>query len=154
LICTNLAGCAAAPPGNPLPPESEADRVLGAMQMAAAGHEPGLALAPAASSRGRWEDVPLAVYWAIAEDGVEMGTTQAIEHDWGWEYRLKTVEGWPATLRIERRDHPAVFHATASVGRFPDQPERIARAERLVAAVERVMAALGRKPRPVEKRAD
>ena len=65
----------------------------------------------AAGERGRFEDAPLACYWAIAEDGVEMGLGQTIatpkkqalydQYD-RYVFLLKTVEGWPATLTVDR----------------------------------------------------
>lgn len=107
----------------------------------------------------RWSDVQLAVEWAVAEPGVEMAIVQTLHHDetgmvinervrgaerliWRYTFRLKTVEDRPAQLIVRRRDDPSVYEATATVGRFGDDHQR---AEKLLAALDSMMQAFGRK---------
>jgi len=145
-----VVGCQAEPRwGNPPPPPGTQQRLGAALRSTAAGFEPTHRLAPATSERGRWEDVPLAVYWAIGEDGVEMGIVRRETTEDGFIFHLKTIEGWPATLIVERRPGGQVYAARAEVGRFPEMPARQERASNLVRAFEAHMRALGRKPKPV-----
>lgn len=104
----------------------------------------------AAPKRGRWSDVKSALSRSIDEDGVEMGILRALSFEWGSVFELKTVEGWPARLIVTRMDDRRVYEATAEVGRFPDLPERRARARKLEAAFEKWMRVLGAKPRPID----
>ena len=85
-----------------------------------------------------------------------MGIVTRHDFDWGYQYDLKTVEGWPATLTIRHIDdagipvaNARVYEADATVGRFPEMPERKARAAALVKAFDQWMTKLGRKPKPV-----
>ena len=90
----------------------------------------------------RWSDVQQAAAWAVAEPGVEMAIVQTLRHDWGYTFRLKTVEDRPAQLIVRRRDDRSVYEATVTVGRFGDDHQR---AEKLRAAFDRMMRAFGRK---------
>lgn len=128
------------------------------------GHEPTRVLVPA-GERGRFEDAPLACYWAISLDGVEMGLGETIETADSYIFKLKTVEGWPATLTVKRAPAPGdpgapghpenpgdrVYEATATVGRFPDLPKRRARARKLLDAFDEFMTALGKKKKLGER---
>jgi len=103
--------------------------------------------APAAGAAGeggeegvRWSDVPLAVLYAC--DEIEAAVTRQAEHDWGWEFAIRTVEDWPATLRVRRADPPRIYDASASVGVFGDRTDRAAA---LLAAFDEQMRAFGRK---------
>lgn len=88
----------------------------------------------------RWSDVPNAVYAAVME--VEMAIVWQTHHDWGWEYRLLTVEDYPGTLTVKRTNDGRVYQASATIGRFVDQP---ARAQALLAELHKQMLAFGRK---------
>ncbi len=90
----------------------------------------------------RWSDVQQAAAWAVAEDGVEMAIVQTLRHDWGYTFRLKTIEDRPAQLIVRRRDDRSVYEATVTVGRFGDDHQR---AEKLRAAFDHMMRAFGRK---------
>ena len=90
----------------------------------------------------RWSDVQLAAEWAVAEDGVEMAIVQTLRHDWGYTFRLKTIEDRPALLVVRRRDDRSVYETTVTVGRFGDDHQR---AEKLRAAFDHMMHAFGRK---------
>ncbi|MGI9013678.1 MAG: hypothetical protein ACR2GY_05440 [Phycisphaerales bacterium] len=148
-----LSGCQAGPWGNPKPPPGRAEATRTAMakvahQLQAADAISTVKIAPA-PSRGRWEDVEDAVVWAIDEGGIEMGILTVHEFDWGRIYDLRTVEGWPATLRVEKAAGDRVYQRTASVGRFPDMPARRDRARKLEEAFDRWMHDLGKKRKPV-----
>lgn len=104
-----------------------------------------------ASGRGRWEDVPNAIRWAIAEEGVEMGLLDTHEQPSGYVFELITVEGWPATLTVQRTRNERVYEAAAQVGRFHDLLDRRDRAEALLRAFDDWMAVLGAKPQLVPR---
>lgn len=133
------------PPGNPLPEGDWRSSSGAVLDRLGESHTPARALA-ASGERGRFSDVPQAAYWAVAEDGVEMGIGQTIETETGYVFHMKTVEGWPATLTVDRAEGDRVYEAAATVGRFPDLPERRARSDRLVEAFDRYMTDFGRKP--------
>ncbi len=104
------------------------------------GHAASAAPTPAPASRGRWADVHLAVLYAC--DDTEMAVVSRTEHDWGWQYRVRTVEDWPGTLTIHRIESDQVYEATAIIGVFNDRAER---ADSLITAFEKHMAEFGRK---------
>lgn len=144
LITIGQASCSPRT-GNPMSEAGYDRHILDAMRLAANGYAAGPAPAPAPYARGRWDDIDLAVYWAIAEPGVELATVRRRDFAWGFIYDLKTIEGWPGTLTIERVDGPRVYEVRASIGLFPGMhPER---EQRLVEAVDRWMHDLGRKAR-------
>lgn len=127
-----------------MPPEAEMDLVATTLDGIAADHESRYVL-EAAGVRGRWEDVPDAIRWAIAEEGVEMGLVRTHTMVDGYIFQLITVEGWPASLTVRRADDSRVYIATAEVGRFHDVLDRSDRAAALVEAFDEWMAALGAK---------
>jgi hypothetical protein len=141
-LCT---GCESPGPANPIPPESERQAVAGAFQSAAASHRSRYVL-ESAGGRGRWSDVPNAIRWAVAPEGVEMGLIDTHELPGGYVFDLVTIEGWPATLTVLRTNDTRVYEASAEVGRFADIIDRGDRAAALVHAFEEWMAALGAKP--------
>jgi hypothetical protein len=142
------AGCESAEPANPLPADGERQEIAAVLAGAARGHQSAFELRPA-GARGRWSDVPDALRWAIAEEGVEMGLIATHEMQDGYLFELVTVEGWPATLAIRQVDGPRVYAAAAQVGRFPEIIDRSEREAALLRAFDEWMAALGAKPQPV-----
>lgn len=137
-------GCAPRP-GNVMEEPSRDAQVLQALRLAASDHPAAAPPTPASHERGRWEDIDLAVYWAVAEPGVELATVRRRDFEWGFIYDLKTIEGWPGVLIIERVDGPRVYEARASIGRFLNT--RASREQALINAIDRWMRALGRKRR-------
>ena len=115
--------------------------ILAAFQSIARGRTPVNPPRPAPGGL-RWSDVQQAAAWAVAEDGVEMAIVQTLRHDWGYTFRLKTIEDRPAQLVVRRRDDRSVYETTATVGRFGDDHQR---AEKLRAAFDHFMHAFGRK---------
>lgn len=95
---------------------------------------------PAKSLTGRWSDVPLAVYYACED--VELTTVTTTEHEWGYEYTLRTIEEWPGRLMVKRGDGDRVFSAEAFIG-WDD--ERRHRAAALLRALDKQMRAFARK---------
>jgi hypothetical protein len=115
---------------------------------------------PARAPAGvRWSDVPTAVGEACSDEGVEMTVirttaydAQGVELKWSqrggepheYVFTLRTVENWPGTLVIRQAPGAEVYEvAEASIGRFPDDPKRIERAEKLVKAFKRHLKRLG-----------
>ncbi|UCD76040.1 MAG: hypothetical protein JSV91_03780 [Phycisphaerales bacterium] len=124
--------------------QTEVRRIL---RSVAEGEEP--VNPPAAAPRGmRFIDVPNAVRAACAEVEMAVVSTQRIEKGGGggggYKFALKTIEDWPAELVVMRTDDDRIYQATATVGRFED---RVARAERLLDALQKQMRAFGAKPR-------
>jgi hypothetical protein len=95
---------------------------------------------PQPSARPRWSDLPLAVAYAC--DDAEMAVTRTIQHDWGYEFRLLTVDGFSGTLNVRRTSGDDVFNADAVIGIFGDRTEQ---AQRLVNALANRMKAFARK---------
>jgi len=124
--------------------KEEQAAVLAAMQSAAEGHGPVDPPAPAPHGR-RWSDVPLAVEYAC--DVAEMAVLEMVEEDDGrcLRFRLRTVEDWPGELVVCRAASSDIYSAQAWVGRFPDQPARIERRDKLLDALEHYMEAFGAK---------
>lgn len=146
-----LAGCESPGPANPLPSEDEKQEVVTALESAVEGRASAYELRMA-GPRGRWEDVPDAVRWAIVEEGVEMGLIDTRAFPWGYIFELETVEDWPATLTVRATGDNRIYEATAEVGRFPDLlPEREERARALLEAFDNWMADLGAKEKPVRR---
>jgi hypothetical protein len=116
---------------------------------------------PARAPRGvRWSDVPLALANACDEEGVEMtvvraraydaqdvemtGTRTRDEQPHKYVFDLRTVENWPGQLVVRRGDGGQVYDITeVSIGRFPDDPDRVDRAEALVKAFKEQLERLG-----------
>ena len=123
--------------------EEDQAAVLAAMQTAAEGG-PGDPPAPAPHGK-RWSDVPQAV--AAACNDVEMAVVDVIEGEGGdvLRFRLLAAEGWPGEVVVRRLPPPDIYAAEASIGRFPDKPARIERAERLLEAIDRYLQAFGAK---------
>lgn len=124
--------------------EEDQAAVLAAMQTAARGRGPGNP--PATAPHGmRWSDVPQAV--AAACNDVEMAVVKMIDEEQGevLRFRLLAAEGWPGEVVIRRLPPPNIYAAEASIGRFPDKPARVERADRLVAAIDRHLRAFGAK---------
>ncbi len=93
----------------------------------------------------RWADVPLAVNQACDELGVEMVVVETVEQDGGLVFRMRTVEDWPATLEIRRVDPPKIYEIVdCRVGRFYEQPAKVARCDKLKAAFVKKLEKLGR----------
>lgn len=118
---------------------SEQKSAIQAMQTAASGHTPVRSPQPAVHGM-RWSDVPNAVAYAL--DEVEMAVVSGTEHDWGWEFRILSVEDDPGTLWVKRTNDARVYEASASIGRIIDQPER---AKALLEELHKQMLAFGRK---------
>lgn len=94
----------------------------------------------------RWSDVPAAVGAACDEKGIEMVVVKERKEDDGRLYRfeLRTIEDWPGELVVRRVDGPDLYEAEAWIGRFPEKPARIHRAEKLLAEIDKQMRRLGR----------
>jgi hypothetical protein len=126
---------------------ADQSEALAAMQ-AGTGRPPRDARRPARAPQGvRWSDIPLAVSSACDELGVEMAVVRMTEEPDRFEFDLRTVEGWPAGLAIRRGDRGGrgeVYEITELwVGRFPDDPERVARGEALATAFRKHLKRLG-----------
>jgi hypothetical protein len=100
---------------------------------------------PARAPRGvRWADVPLAVAEACDEEGVEMTVVRKLEDPDQFVFELRTVESWPGRLVVRRGQGAEVYQITeAWIGRFPDDPDRVQRAEALVRAFKEQLERLG-----------
>ena len=92
----------------------------------------------------RWSDIPLALRNAANETGVEMViVTTEVEPD-RYVFNLKTIESWPGRLVIRRAGGGKVYKIEKVwIGRFPEEPQRVARAEKLVEAFEKELKRLG-----------
>ena len=158
LFLGGLGGCASEPPGNALLSSEATVGIREAMEsaadeVAAADNIRQPFSLSAAGQSGRWEDIELAVIWAVDEAGIEMAMLDKHEFPWGTIFELRTVEGWPARLVVEKKLDDAgevmgIENRAAEVGRFPDQPERQSRARRLEEGFDRWLAAFGRKRVP------
>jgi hypothetical protein len=120
---------------------------LAAMQ-SGTGKPPRNAQRPGRAPQGvRWSDIPVALEaqeGAFGEQGVEMTVVRKVEQPDEYAYELRTVEGWPGTLVIRRVDGDQVYEITElRIGRFPDDPERVERAEALVRAFRQHLKRLG-----------
>lgn len=93
----------------------------------------------------RWADVAIAVGQACDELGVEMVVVETMEKNGILVFRMRTVEDWPARLEIHRVDPPQVYVIEdCRVGRFYDEPEKVARCEKLKAEFEKKLKKLGK----------
>ncbi len=102
---------------------------------------------PAPAPHGvRWSEIPQALVWACNEDGVEMVIVQTNQDLDGYEFILRTIEDWPAKLVIGHGRGEQVYEITeVSVGRFPDNPDRVERGAALVKAFETWLRTMGAK---------
>lgn len=100
---------------------------------------------PAAAPHGvRWAEIPRAVGWAGGQAGVEMTITGTYEDPDEYRFELLTIENWPAELVIVRGTGGRVYEVeSAWVGRFPDAPEHVERANLLVSQFEARLRVLG-----------
>ena len=100
---------------------------------------------PAPAPRGvRWSEIPQALAWACNEEGVEMTIVETHQDIFGYDFRLRTIEDWPARLVIGHGRGEQVYEITeVSVGRFPDDPERVERGSALVEAFEMWLRKMG-----------
>ena len=137
LAATVVCGCSKpAPWASPPPSESETSRVRSALRLAAEGHEPTprLATRPEAS-RSRWPALLRAV--PAAAELVEMVVYRTIESSRTvYHVELRTIEGQPAFLRLERHTESADerFTGWVRVGRLMEASDR---GRRLLHAIER-----------------
>ena len=100
----------------------------------------------------RWSEVPRALGSACNEDGVEMAIVETHEDIYGYEFTLRTIEGWPARVVISHGCGGQVYEITeVSVGRFPDNPERVERGAALIKAFEARLRKLGARKKFNEK---
>ncbi len=92
----------------------------------------------------RWSDIPLALRNAANETGVEMViVTTEVEPD-RYVFNLKTIESWPGRLVIRRAGRGRVYEIEEVwIGRFPKEPQRVARSDKLVDAFEKELERLG-----------
>lgn len=104
----------------------------------AEGHRP--VDPPHAAANVRWSDVPLAAVYAVYD--VEMAIVREAEVEGSFEFALKTVEGYPAVLRVHQTAGPDVYFAEAHIGMFDTRRER---AVELLKAFDKQMRAFGRK---------
>jgi hypothetical protein len=120
---------------------ADARQAMAILESTAEGSRPIAPPAPAKQGL-RWRDVPAAAGTACAE--VEMVVVRRIDHDWGIEFQLLSVEEYPGTLNVRRRDDERVYEADAVVGVFGNHTGR---AERLLKAFADSMIANGKKRR-------
>ncbi len=104
---------------------------------------------PAPAPHGvRWSEIPQALAWACDEDGVEMTIVETHQDIYGYDFTLRTIESWPARLVIGHGRGEQVYEITeVSVGRFPDNPERVERGAALVKAFEKWLRTMGARKR-------
>ena len=126
---------------------SDQSEALAAMQ-SGTGRPPRNAERPGRAPQGvRWSDIPLAVSAACDELGVEMAVIRETEEPDRFVFELRTIEGWPAGLVIRRGasgGRGGVYDVEdVWVGRFPDDPARVARGEALVKAFRKHLKRLG-----------
>jgi hypothetical protein len=127
--------------------ETDQAAVLAAMRQITAAPEATDGPPPEPSDVPRWSDLEAAVI--SASDEIEAAVVDSTRQSDGEVvvFTLKTVEGWPGELVVERVPPPEVYRPTARLGRFPMMPERIERAERLLASLDRLMMEYARKPK-------
>ncbi|NNM24516.1 MAG: hypothetical protein HKO59_00790 [Phycisphaerales bacterium] len=101
--------------------------------------------AAAIDGRVRWADIPAAARAACREAEIAVVAATANADATAWTFSLRTIEDWPGTLHVERRPPPDHYAATASIGRFPDLPERRVRAEAVLDQLREKLLAYGRK---------
>jgi hypothetical protein len=107
--------------------------------------EPHTAQRPAAAPRGRWADVRLAVAEACDQEGVEMTVVRLHEEPDQYVFELRTVESWPGRLVIRRGTGGEVYRVVeVTIGRFPEEPQRVERAQALLKAFGERLERLGR----------
>ena len=121
-----------------LTPEEER-QAMGILKSVADGAE--VVEPPSRAEHGvRWRDVPKAAGAAASE--TEMVVVRRIDHDWGYEFVLRTVEDYPGTLNVRKTNDERVYQAEATIGLFEN---RIDRADALLKAFNKSMQAYGRK---------
>jgi hypothetical protein len=127
--------------------EAERAAVLAAMREVATDAEPTNPPTPQPSEIPRWSDLASAAVAAC--DEIEAAIVDTVHQADGESviFALKTVEGWPGELSVERVPPPEVYRATARIGRFPAMPDRMERTERLLEALDRFMLAYAAKPK-------
>ena len=149
-----VAGCSQAPAAadwRPLTPEEaqlkpvldarDENRVERSFGDLASGHKP--VNPPRRAPMGvRWSDVELAVPEACADAEMAVVETFLSDDKSRYEFRLKTIEDFPATLTVQRTNDSSVYERSATVGRFNDHPERV---NDLLKALDKQMRAFGRK---------
>ncbi|MCP3905690.1 MAG: hypothetical protein GY715_18850 [Planctomycetes bacterium] len=130
----------------PMLTADEMDAAWGEIGLVAEGHEQVNRPRPAPEGR-RWSDMGTAI--KLASGYVEATVVSTDVEDDGRRLRsnLMTVEGWPGVIVVTRVEGPEIYTAEASIGRYPDEPARRRRADALVAALDRALVALGRRPR-------
>jgi hypothetical protein len=88
----------------------------------------------------RWSDLAIAVAYAC--DDVEMAVVREIEHDWGAEFVLRTINDEPGVLTVRRMDDANRYEAEAVIGFFKDRRDQAAA---LIKALDRHWREFGRK---------
>lgn len=130
--------------------DADRDQVRREFQELTSNH---VAVSPPAPAKGpvpaRWSDVPLAAAYAC--DDAEAAIVATNQYDWGYEFRLRTIEDWPGTLTIRRTHDARIYEATAFIGLKADEGgeaiiDHSSRAEALLKALDRQMLEFGRKP--------
>jgi hypothetical protein len=95
----------------------------------------------------RWSDIPLALYETGFAEGVELAVYRTTVTPDRYEFELRTVEGWPGELVIVRVEGDEVYRIEqASIGRFPDEPACVERADALVKELRLQLERLGAQP--------
>ena len=73
-----------------------------------------------------------------------MAIVETHEDVFGYDFTLRTIEDWPARLVVRHGGGERVYEITeVSVGRFPENPERVERGRLLVEAFETRLRVLG-----------
>ena len=88
----------------------------------------------------RWSDLRIAVAYAC--DDVEMAVVREVEHDWGAEFVLRTINDEPGVLTVRRVDDAHRYEAEAVIGFFRDRSNQAAD---LIKALDRQWRDFGRK---------
>lgn len=97
---------------------------------------------PIAAEGVRWSDMPAAVVYAC--DDIEAAVVRQTEHDWGWEFAIRTVEDWPGLLTVRRTADQRGYEAAAVIGVYGDRKDR---AQALLDALDKQLHAFSRKRR-------
>jgi hypothetical protein len=126
------------------------EEVRGAMRLAAGDRTSAdVGPGPVQNPAGRWKDLPNAVAAAAGPLGVAIVATRFdppdadIEEAVAVEFDLLTLANEPGRLRVERRDAPEIYVATAEIGLFRQREET---ASRFIESIGRQLRLWGRKP--------
>ena len=154
-IVVGVGGCKKLPAVEPQPMSDDGreravlgaeDRaaVLDAMRSVLPAEPPPAGTLAAAPQEVRWSDIPGAVAWAGGLDGVEIVVVRTIKTDDMYYFKLRTIEDWPGEMIVRRGEGDAVYRIEHLwIGRFPGEPNRVERANKLKEAFEERLTVMG-----------